>query len=134
MITPSRVPFNGGKCLLVWVSSNAEKATITGLGERAANGYAYVYPTRGNTEFSVVFTNYTSTIQSTINVSVDDDPADQVLSTPLSLITIGVVRNINAGITSVNGRTTGTPSYIISSRLRPRVYIPPMSDELLGVL
>jgi hypothetical protein len=133
-ITPSHVSFKGTKCLLTWLSSGAEHVTITGLGICRPNGEEYVYPARGSSVFTAVFTDYTSTVESTVNVVIDGDPVDQVVDTPLSMIIVKVARNIDAGRVSVNGRTVGTPSYIISSRVRPRVYIEPISDDNVGVI
>jgi hypothetical protein len=133
-ITPSTVGFNGGECILSWQSSGAEYAIVTSVGKMPPNGSAKVFPTRDNTLYVVEFGNYTETYWYAIEVVVEDDPADKVIDSPLSMITVRVVRNIGAGLVSVNGRNTGTPSFVISSRLRPREYVEPISDDNLGVL
>lgn len=122
-ISPTQVAFNGSRCLLSWVSTGAERVSISGLGTRPVNGSEYVYVTSA-TVYTATFTNDTDTIVRSAYTTVAADPATRattgsINSGLLSVLSVDIVRNINAGQTVVNARRTagdGTPSYIISSR------------------
>lgn len=130
-ITPTQLAFGGSKCLLSWTSVGAERVFITGLGYRQPIGVEYVYPTTVTT-YTATFTDYTSTVVSSVTVTTVDDPPANVVSNDMSVLTVDVVRNVDAGRTAVNVRRPpgdGTPAYIISSRLDQQIVI---SFSLLG--
>jgi hypothetical protein len=130
-ITPTQLTFAGSKCLLSWTSVGAERVFITGLGNRPPIGFEYVYPTIA-TVYTATFTDYTSTVVSSVAVTTSDDPAANTVSNDMSVLTVDVARNVDAGRIAVNVRRPvgeGTPSYIISSRMDQQIVI---SFSLLG--
>ena len=128
-IIPLTVGFAGQLCRFVWSSTGATSATISDIGIVPPNGETFVYIANPKT-YSITFTDTVHTLVLSRNVSVLNDPEVFFRQTIDNVTTVSVVRTIQEhSFNQTRPPSSGTPSYIISSRAIVPLSINVLSDE-----